>query len=72
MEVDAAFVGNDLPIAEANSSPVVYETCAIGWDSEAIPPSIRHPWHVFEEGVVDKVDDAPNQGVKVNVETCER
>ncbi len=70
MEDDAAIVGTDLPITEANFSPAVYETCAIGWDSAAIPPSIRHPWHVFEEDVVDKVDDAPSQGVQVNVETC--
>ena len=72
MEVDAAIVGADLPIAEANFSPVVYETCANGWDSAAIPPSIRRPWHVFDDDLEDQVDNASSQGVKVNSVTCER
>ena len=47
-------------------------SCTIGWELAAIPPSVRRPWHVFEEDLEDKIGDASSQGAEVNVETRER
>lgn len=54
------------------STAVVNTPIAADWCSTLVPPTIRRPWHVFEEDLEDKVVDAQSQKAEVDREVSER